>query len=229
MNTGIFWTFGLFFMPLRVNQTENPFERVNSGSTMNKAMAQKKYGVNLTQFGFEERERSELQKQKIIQNLGNLISQRIAIKNLHLNHKEYKKYLRKRVKCGTFKFKWVQFRNSILKNNSFLNVKMNSFELSVIRFMIVSLFFVHWIVIAQLYTVAIFHQSLISRMVFWVMMLYPNMLTQFYTIWNHLCYVRISTPFENLLTYFSSSTLTMSSILCSVERVFFPVSKKHNG
>lgn len=192
MNTGIFWTFGIFFMPLRINQTISDIDRHKSASTINKGLIQKNNKAVLTQFGFEETERSEHQKQKIIQNLGNLISQRIAIKNLHQNKKEYKKYIRKKVKCISFKLNWVNFRNQNLMSNSVVSLRLNRFELIIFRFLLITLFFVQWMLIAALFTVAIFHQNWVSILVFWLMIMYPHLLTHLYTIWNHLCYVRIN-------------------------------------
>lgn len=145
-------------MPLRINEALSEIEKNKSGANINQGLIlERDSNRRLTQFGFEETNRTEQQKANIIQNLGNLISQRIAIKNLHLNKTEYKKYVKKRVKCGALNFKWVTFRNSKLKANSMIFVQLNRFEMIFFRFLLISMFFVSWVLGIATFTVAIFH------------------------------------------------------------------------
>ena len=83
-------------------------------------------------------------QRKNIQNLGNLVSQKIEVTNLHENFKAYKKYVKKRVKCRRWKLSWVHFRSSSLRSNTVIDVRLNKFEEWVYKFLLITFYFVGW-------------------------------------------------------------------------------------
>ena len=67
-------------------------------------------------------------KNQIINNIGNLISQKTEVKNLLEDTAAYKKYIKKKVSFRSFKLKWVNFKTKYLNSDCTSYVKLNRFE-----------------------------------------------------------------------------------------------------
>lgn len=136
----------------------------------------------------EEEEYTE----KIIRNLGNIVSQRVAIEDLRQNPELYEKYLNKKIKFRNLKLRWIRFRNSVLRSNSVTYAKLNNAELYLTRFMLVTIFLLSWILMVQMFTVALYHTKLKTKISFWVMIMCPHFLTPIYILICNVSYVRVN-------------------------------------
>lgn len=204
-NTGIFWTFGLFIMPLKIDKrisdedtfTQNKNQQINQAG--NRATISLNTHSDLNRVKNDLAEPNVDSKNQIINNIGNLISQKTEVKNLLEDTAAYKKYIKKKVSFRSFKLKWVNFKTKYLNSDCTSYVKLNRFEDVFFRLQIITLFFIQGFLTFKLYTLAIFHQSIVCKVLFWAMILFPYLLTHFYLAFLQLGYVSILQFYFNAL------------------------------